>query len=102
MPFSERQNSRINIVPNSPADNYRLRVMSASAAPSKDAIDSIQDPLNLYHSMVTDKPSLLDCFVHLPESSGTLFVLDYSTIAEAQGRDASLQQLAKDQPKRYA
>ena len=102
MPFLERQNSRTTIVPNSPADNYQLRVMSASAAPSKDAIDSIQDPLNLYHSMVTDKPSLLDCFVHLPESSGTLFVLDYSTIAEAQGRDASLQQLAKDQPKRYA
>ena len=49
--------------------------------------------------MVTDKPSLLDCFVHLPKSAGTLFVLDYGTIAEAQGRDASLQQLAKDQPK---
>ena len=76
--------------------------MSASAAPSKDAIDSIQDPLNLYHSMVTDKPSLLDCFVHLPESSGTPFILDYGTIAEAQGRDTSLQQLAKDQPKRFA
>ena len=52
--------------------------------------------------MVTDKPSLLDCFVHLPEPAGTPFVLDYGTIAEAQSRDASLQQLAKDQPKRYA
>ena len=48
--------------------------------------------------MAIDNDSLLDCFVHLPDQSGIPFVLDYETIAAAQSRDATLQQLAIDHP----
>jgi transposase InsO family protein len=48
-----------------------------------------------------DGDNLLDCFVNLPSSEGLPFVLDYATIADAQTRDALLQQKAQEQPQCY-
>ena len=46
-------------------------------------------------SMAIDNDDLLDCFVHSPDQAGTPFALDHETVADAQTRDAELQQLAQ-------
>jgi hypothetical protein len=51
--------------------------------------------------MAIDDDDLLDCFVHLPDQAGIPFVFDYETIADAQTRDAKLQQLAQREPTKY-
>jgi Integrase zinc binding domain len=51
--------------------------------------------------MAIDDDNLLDCFVNLPLSEGLPFVLDYATIADAQTRDALLQQKAQTHPQQY-
>ena len=51
--------------------------------------------------MAIDDNDLLDCFLHLPANSGTAFVLDYETIAEAQMGDVSLQNLLATKPNRF-
>ena len=86
LPFSQRQNNGMDV--KNPADIYRR---NGSLVPSTDS----------FYTMAIDDDDLLDCFVHLPASSGVPFVLDYATIAAAQGRDASLTQLALDKPQQY-
>jgi hypothetical protein len=54
-----------------------------------------------FYSMAIDDDYLLDCFVHLPDQAGIPFVLDYETIADAQTRDAELQQLAQREPTKF-
>jgi hypothetical protein len=62
--------------------------------------DDLDDPLFNYFSMVDDD-DLIDCFVHLPDSAGVEFNLDCNTIAQAQNRDAKLQQLVARYPQKY-
>jgi len=40
--------------------------------------------------MATDDDDLLDCFIHLPLSEATPFVLDYKIIRTSQAGDARL------------
>jgi hypothetical protein len=54
-----------------------------------------------FYSMAIDDDDLLDCFVHLPDQAGIPFVLDHETIADAQTRDAELQQLAQREPTKF-
>jgi hypothetical protein len=84
LPFSERQ-KQSNYSKN-PNDQYKNRETSQ--------YDS-------FYSMAIDDDDLLDCFVHLPDQSGIPFVFDYETIADAQTRDAKLQQLAQREPMKY-
>jgi hypothetical protein len=51
--------------------------------------------------MALHDDDLLDCFIHLPASSGLEFALDYKSIAQAQDRDAKLAQIAGRQPQCY-
>ena len=59
------------------------------------------DTLSDFYSIAIDDPNLLDCFVNLPFSEGTPFVLNYETIADAQSRDAELLALAQNEPNKY-
>jgi hypothetical protein len=54
-----------------------------------------------FYSMAIEDDDLLDCFVHLPDQAGVPFVLDYETAADAQTRDAELQQLAQREPTKF-
>ena len=63
---------------------------------SPDNIDTIAS----YYSVAND-PQLLNCFVHLPVQDSLPFVIDYTTIADAQSRDAGLQQLRQQHPQQY-
>jgi hypothetical protein len=51
--------------------------------------------------MAIDGPSLLDCYVHLPEQAGVPFVLTYENIAKAQARDAELLQFVLNEPNKF-
>jgi hypothetical protein len=77
-----------------PQDQYRTSQSTTTA--------DLNDPLSSYFSMaLLDDDNLLDCFVHLPASSGLDFASDYESIAQAQDWDAELAQLAARQPQRY-
>ena len=76
LPFDERQNS----------------------PDGKPMIDQQQQS---FYSMAIDNDDLLDCFVNLPSSEGIPFVLDYNTIAEAQSRDARLEQLRQENAQQF-
>jgi hypothetical protein len=89
LPCSERQSADNT----HPQDQYRTSQSTATANP--------EAPLSSYFSMALDDDDLLDCFVHLPASSGLDFTLDYESIAQAQDRDAELAQLAAHQPQCY-
>jgi hypothetical protein len=89
LPFSKRQNTETL----NPSDQYRKEISNFTRDPN--------DPLNNFYSMAIDDSDLLDCFVHLPDQSGIEFVLDYETIADAQIRDAELQQLVVSHPQWY-
>jgi hypothetical protein len=78
LPFSERQKA--------PYTNFD--------APLHESNDS-------FYSMAIDDPSLLDCFVHLPDQAGVPFVLTYENIAEAQARDAELLQFIANEPNKF-
>jgi hypothetical protein len=65
---------------------------SAHTAPN-DLLHATNDPLHTCCSIATDDDNLLDCFIHLPVTENVPFVLDYGTIAQAQGGDAHLMQL---------
>lgn len=58
-------------------------------------------PMDCFSSMAIDNDDLLDCFVHLPSSEGTPFVLDYKSISEAQVGDARLQALRQRSPESF-
>ncbi|KAG7355485.1 reverse transcriptase RNA-dependent DNA polymerase [Nitzschia inconspicua] len=93
--FSERQSTQSNShgfqgLPEKPSD-----VLYPSVTVTEDTFDSLVES---YHSMVTDDPDLLDCFVHLPAQQDVPFLMDYQTIAEAQARDAALTAEARSQP----
>jgi transposase InsO family protein len=85
LPFSERQNQDKYM--KNPNDQYKYHDSSLN--------DSS------FYSMAIDDDDLFDCFVHLPDQAGIPFVLDYETIADAQTRDAELQQLAQQEPTKY-
>ena len=51
--------------------------------------------LDNVYSMAIDDSNLVDCFIHLPDPAGAQFVLDYTTIANAQNQDAELVQLVE-------
>ena len=57
--------------------------------------------MNINTSAIIDDDNLLDCFVNLPDQTGTNFVLDYETIAAVQSRDAELLALAAENPRKY-
>jgi hypothetical protein len=59
---------------------------------ANDPWQATKDPLHAYCSIATDGDNLLDCFIHLPITENVPFVLDYGTIAQAQGGDAHLMQ----------
>jgi transposase InsO family protein len=84
LPFSERQTSDPGFFPEKPSD-------STSHLATDLASDS-------FHSILTDDPVLLDCFVHLPDQYNVPFQMDYMTIAEAQVRDAVLLQQSQAKP----
>ena len=69
---------------------------------TEDPLPDKADPLHAFYSMATEDNDLLDCFFHLPMSEGLPFQLGYPDIAAAQGEDAHLQQLAQDEPHKYA
>jgi hypothetical protein len=48
--------------------------------------------------MAIDDDNLLDCFLHLPASSGIPFVLGYDTIRARQAEDARLTLLRQETP----
>jgi hypothetical protein len=50
------------------------------------------DPMDHFHSLAAEY-DLIDCFLHLPMLENIPFVMSYETIAQAQPRDAQLQQL---------
>ena len=52
--------------------------------------------------MATDDDNLLDCFIHLPSSEATPFVLDYKTIRTSQAGDARLRVLRQSKPNSFA
>jgi hypothetical protein len=54
-----------------------------------------------FYSVAIDDDDLLNCFVHSPDQAGIPFVLDYETTADAQTRDAKLQQLAQREPTKF-
>jgi Integrase zinc binding domain len=64
-------------------------------------IDGPTPTFESFFSLALDNDNLLDCFVNLPSSEGLQFVLDYAMIADAQTRDALLQQKAQEQPQHY-
>ena len=95
LPFDERQNPVSSLVsPQSPNNDPSNR-------PDAPTIGSSTHNIESYFSMAIDEDDLLDCFVNLPESEGIPFVLDYGTIADAQTRDAELQQKAVEHPQKY-
>jgi hypothetical protein len=54
-----------------------------------------------FFSMAIDDDDLLDCFLHLPASSGIPFVLGYDTISARQNGDARLALLRQQHPEQY-
>jgi len=52
-------------------------------------------------SVAIDDDDLLDCFLHSPDQAGIPFVLDCEAAADAQTRDAELQQLAQREPNKF-
>jgi transposase InsO family protein len=88
LPFNERQK-----------DTTAIRQLGH---PNTQYSDPLDDPtFESFFSLALDDDNLLDCFVNLPSSEGLPFVLDYATIADAQTRDALLQQKAQEQPQHY-
>jgi len=102
LPFSERQSSTDF---KNPADQYKQQ----NNHPFHPDLFEEYDPLQVdskkaqsFYSMASDgDDDLVMSFAHLPAQSGIPFVLDYRTIADAQDRDAGLQQLAQQEPERY-
>jgi hypothetical protein len=82
LPFSERQNT-------SPINNSDVKTTS------------FDDNLSTFYSMAIDDPSLLDCFVHLPDQAGVPFVLTYENMANAQAQDAELLQFVANEPNKF-
>lgn len=64
--------------------------------------DMSSAPSDAFYSMAIDDPEMLDCFVHLPASSGTPFTLDYREILDAQSEDARLIALREKEPERFS
>ena len=52
--------------------------------------------------MAIDEDELLECFLHLPVSSGIPFVLGYDTIVASQIGDARLNLLRQQKPAQFA
>ena len=86
LPFNERQNSTA------------IRQLDTPHAQYLEPLDGPPTTFESFFSMAIDDDNLLDCFVNLPSSEGLPFVLDYATIADAQTRDALLQQKAQTHP----
>ena len=80
LPFSERQNT----------NNFQNK-------PCAQAVHTV----NTNTLAIIDDDNLLDCFVNLPDQTGTNFVLDYKTIAAVQSWDAELLALAAENPQKY-
>ena len=57
---------------------------------------------SLFCSVAIDDDDLLDCFLHSPDQAGIPFALDCETAADAQTRNAELQQLAQREPNKFA
>jgi hypothetical protein len=55
-------------------------------------VSDLETRVDAFHSIVTDDPDLLDCFVHLPDQHSVPFNMDFQMLAEAQVRDAVLLQ----------
>jgi hypothetical protein len=75
LPFLERQNA-----------------LPINATSSNDILD------DSFYSMAIDDPSLLDCFLHLPDQAGVPFVLTNENIANAQAQDAELLHFVANEP----
>ena len=52
--------------------------------------------------MAIDEDNLLECFLHLPASTGIPFVLGYDTISARQIGDARLALLRQQKPAQFA
>jgi hypothetical protein len=79
---------------NALADHALSRLPFSEMQKEGNCIENPNDQCKNPDSAINDD-DLLDCFVHSPDQAGIPFVLDHKTAADAQTRDAELQQLAQ-------
>jgi transposase InsO family protein len=87
LPFSERQNYE-----------YPYPEKSSDVLRQVNTAVKTDSSVEVFYSMATDEPDLLDCFIHLPDQQDVPFHMDFQTIAQAQLQDAALLQQSMSQP----
>ena len=76
---------------NSLADALSRLPLAERQYPTENNLNDVSSSqVDSYFSMATDDDDLLDCFIHLPSSEATPFVLDYKIIRTSQAGDARL------------
>ena len=101
LPFKRQPPDAAQSTPVIPG-NHACDVIPDSTTPNSIAAfhATNQDPH--FYTMAIDDPALLECFVNLPASENIEFKLDFGSIADAQTRDARLEQLRNDHHERFA